>query len=89
VKNSMIFGQPAGEPRGLRPFAAAPGTSLRGGLVGSLAGTSGDLILARPRPHELKLSVMPQVTCTNYNSMPRIAANGGDVSGSHPAWDPV
>ena len=86
MKNSMILGQAAGEPRGSRPFAAAPGTSLRGALVGSLAG---DLAVARPWLHESGPSITPQLTCKKYNNMPRIAANDGDESGSHPAWDPV
>ena len=85
MKSSMILGQLAGDKRGSRSFAAARGTSLPGGLAVSLAG----LAVTRPWPHELGLAATPQVTCKKYQHMTRIAANGGDVSGSHPAWDPV
>jgi hypothetical protein len=30
-----------------------------------------------------------QPTSCNYQNMTRIAAAGGNVSGSHPPWDPV
>jgi hypothetical protein len=30
-----------------------------------------------------------QDTYKKYQEMARIAATGGDQSGSHPAWDPV
>jgi len=36
----------------------------------------------------MKVAVQ-QITSKNYMEMARIAAGGGDQSGSHPAWDPV
>jgi hypothetical protein len=87
VNNSMKFGQPASAPRGLRLFAAAPGTCPLSGAVASLTAARGELSVVRPWSHELGLAAIPQVT--KYQHMTRIAANGGDVSGSHPDWDPV
>jgi hypothetical protein len=87
VNTSMIFGQPASAPCGLRPFAAAPGTGLLSSVVAPLAQARGELSAVRPWSHEVKLTTTPQVT--KYQHMTRIAANGGDVSGSHPDWDPV
>lgn len=83
----MIFGQPASTPCGLRPFAAAPGTDLLSSVVAPLAQACGELSVVRPWSHELGLAAIPQVT--KYQHMTRIAVNGGDVSGSHPDWDPV
>ncbi len=87
MNNSMKFGQPASAPCGLRPFAAAPGTRLLSSAVAPLARARGELSIVRPWSHDLGLATIPQGT--KYQHMTRIAVNGGDVSGSHPAWDPV
>jgi len=49
-------------------------------------------VFARPRPKRLglmKISTQQVHNSTTYQEMARIAATGGDHSGSHPAWDPV
>jgi hypothetical protein len=43
----------------------------------------------RPKPYDPTKVAVQQVTGTNNQEMARIAATGGDQSGSHPAWDPV
>lgn len=87
MSKSMIFGQHADVTCGLPPFAAVPGTGLLSSVATPLAEARGGLATARPWSRGLGLSAMPQVK--KYQHMTRIAANGGDVSGSHPAWDPV
>jgi hypothetical protein len=37
----------------------------------------------------MKISTQQVHNSTTYQEMARIAAGGGDHSGSHPAWDPV
>jgi hypothetical protein len=49
-------------------------------------------VFARPQPKRFdrtKISTQQVHNSTTYQEMARIAANGGDHSGSHPAWDPV
>jgi hypothetical protein len=49
-------------------------------------------VFARPRPNgldQMKISTQQVHNSTTYQEMARIAATGGDHSGSHPAWDPV
>jgi len=43
----------------------------------------------RPKRHDQTKIALQQIHSTTYQEMARIAANGGDHSGSHPAWDPV
>jgi TPP-dependent pyruvate/acetoin dehydrogenase alpha subunit len=69
--------------------ATALGTSLPvGGQVP--LGTGAAFTAARPMLRNTAEAVPQQVTCEMYQHKARIAAaNGGDTSGSHPAWDPV
>jgi hypothetical protein len=55
------------------------------------AGASGVFAGAGPRlkRHDQTKIIPQQITSTTYQEMARIAANGGDQSGSHPARDPV
>jgi len=69
--------------------AAALGTSLPVGVWGPL-GTGAAFTAARPMLLDPAGAATQQVTCEMYQHKARIAAaNGGDTSGSHPAWDPV
>jgi hypothetical protein len=43
----------------------------------------------RRQPYDATPVALQQVTSTKNQEMARIAATGGDQSGSHPAWDPV
>jgi hypothetical protein len=54
-----------------------------------LTGPSGVFAGPRPKPKDLTPVATQQVTSKNNQEMARIAATGGDQSGSHPAWDPV
>jgi len=86
LSNSVLPSQAAGQ-RCARPLAAsAQGTRLP---AGSPLPASG--VFARPRPkrHDQTKIALQQIHGTTYQEMARIAANGGDHSGSHPAWDPV
>jgi hypothetical protein len=87
LSNSVLLAQ-AADQRCAWPFAASTqGTGLPvGDLVPASAG-----VFARPRPKrhgQTKISLQ-QIHSTTYQEMARIAANGGDHSGSHPVWDPV
>ena len=88
LSNSVLPSQAAGQ-RCARPLAAsAQGTRLP---AGSPLPASG--VFARPRPKkrfdQMKISTQQVHNSTTYQEMARIAANDGDQSGSHPAWDPV
>jgi hypothetical protein len=67
---------------------AAAGTGLPVRSVVSLTGAGG-AFTPRPKLHGQKTVSVQQPTCEMYQKKARIAANGGDTSGSHPAWDPV
>jgi len=54
-----------------------------------LTGASGVFAGRRPKPYDPTKGAVQQVTSKNNQEMARIAATGGDQSGSHPAWDPV
>jgi hypothetical protein len=54
-----------------------------------LTGTSGVFAGRRPKPYDPTKLAVQQVTRKQNQEMARIAATGGDQSGSHPAWDPV
>ena len=68
--------------------ATALGTSLPVGVRAPL-GTGAAFTAARPKLPDSAEAATQQVTCEMYQHKARIAANGGDTSGSHPAWDPV
>jgi hypothetical protein len=57
--------------------------------VPALANPSGVFAGPRPKLHNPTQVGVQQVTSKKYQEMARIAATGGDQSGSHPAWDPV
>ena len=88
MKNMMGSGLPARDNRGMRPFAAALGAGLTGATRGPLTQACA-LGAARPRSWKLGTAPAPQVTAISYQHKTRIAANGGNASGSHTAWDPV
>ena len=54
-----------------------------------LTGASGVFAGRRPTPYGPTKLAVQQVTSKQNQEMARIAATGGDKSGSHPAWDPV
>ena len=87
MSNSVLLAQ-AADQRCAWPFAASTkGTGLPAGVLAPA--TAG--VFARPRPEghgQMKISLQ-QISSTTYQEMARIAANGGDHSGSQPAWDPV
>jgi hypothetical protein len=86
--NILRLSQVAGE-RCAWPLAApAQGTGLPVAVPVPLAGTG---VFAGPRPksHDGTKAAVQPTTSQNYQQMTRIAANGGEPSGSHPAWDPV
>jgi hypothetical protein len=89
VKNSVLLSQAAGEPRGWPLPVAALGTSLPASVLVPLTEERGAFAAARPRLREAAMTATQQFTCKKYHNMTRIAANGGDTSGPHPAWDPV
>jgi hypothetical protein len=91
VNNSMLLRQAAGDPRRLRRSAVTPGIGLPSGVVLPLASAGDVFAELRPWPHGQApaSTAAKQVTRKKYQDMTRIAANGGGVSGSHPAWDPV
>ena len=69
--------------------APALGTSLPVGVLAPL-GTRAAFTAAWPMLLDPAGAATQQVTCEMYQHKARIAAvNGGDTSGSHPAWDPV
>jgi hypothetical protein len=53
------------------------------------ASASGVFAGPRLKRHDQAKITSQQITSMTYQEMARIAANGGDQSGSHPAWDPV
>ena len=87
--NNSVLLQAAGEPRDWPLSAAASGTSLPASIPVPLTSAGGVFAAARPRLPDWARSATQQVTSKKYQEMARIAANGGDDSGSHPAWDPV
>ena len=86
LSNSVLLSQAAGQRCAWPLAASAQGTRLP---AGSPLPASG--VFARPRPkrHDQTKIALQQIHSTTYQEMARIAANGGDHSGSHPAWDPV
>jgi hypothetical protein len=90
VKISMIPGQPAGEARIWPRSAVTRGTGLPGGVSAPGTNAGGTRVASdRRRPRDLVLAVAPQLACKKYQDMTRFAAHSGDLSGPHPAWDPV
>ena len=88
MSNSVLLSQAAGQ-RCAWPLAAnAQGTRLSAGSP-LPAGASGVFAGQRPKRHDQAKITPKQLTSTTYQEMARIAANGGDQSGSHSAWDPV
>ena len=88
LNNSVLLAQAAVQRCVWSPAAILQGTGLP---VGAFAPASASGVFARPRPEghgHTKISLR-QISSTTYQQMARIAANGGDHSGSQPAWDPV
>ena len=86
MSNSVLLAQAADQRCAWSLAASTKGTSLPAGVPASASG-----VFARPRPEghgHTKISLR-QISSTTYQEMARIAANGGDHSGSQPAWDPV
>ncbi len=88
MSNSVLLAQAAGQRCAGQPAAILQGTGLP---VGVFAPADASDVFARPRPkpHDQSKIFLLQINSTTYQEMARIAANGGDHSGSHPAWDPV
>ena len=90
MKISMIPGQPAGEARIWPRSAVTRGTGLPGVVPAPGTNAGGTRVAAdRRRPRDLRPAVAPQLACKKYQDMTRFAAHSGDLSGPHPAWDPV
>jgi len=88
LSNSVLLAQAADQRCAWSLAASTQGTGLP---VGVLVPASASGVFARPRPTghgQMKISLR-QISSTTYQEMARIAANGGDHSGSQPAWDPV
>jgi hypothetical protein len=90
VMNSVQLRVAASGLRSWPHFAVAMGTRLPVGVPVPLTDAGAAFTAARPTPHDTADAAAQQVTCEMYQHKARIAAvNGGDTSGSHPAWDPV
>jgi len=88
LSNSVLLSQAAGQ-RCAWPLAeSAQGTGLSAGALVPVS-TTGVFAGARRKPHDQAQVTVQQITSKKYPEMARIAAPGGDQSGSHPAWDPV
>jgi hypothetical protein len=88
LSNSVLLAQAAGQRCAWKLAATTQGTGLP---IGVPAPASASGVFARPWPkrHDQSKISLQQISSTTYQEMARIAANGGDHSGSHPAWDPV
>jgi hypothetical protein len=89
LNNSVLLAQAAVQRCAGSPAVILQGTSVP---VGTPVPASASGVFARPRPRRLdqmKISTQQVHNSTTYQEMARIAASGGDHSGSHPAWDPV
>ena len=88
MSNSLLLSQAAGHRCAWPLAASAQGTRMSAD-VPVLTSATGVFAGRRRKPYDpTKLSVQ-QVTSQQNQEMARIAATGGDQSGSHPAWDPV
>jgi len=86
--NSLLLSEAAGQQCAW-PFAASvQGTRMSAGAP-ALAIPGGVFAGPRPKPYHPTKVAVQQVTSKQNQEMARIAATGGDQSGSHPAWDPV
>jgi hypothetical protein len=88
LSNSVLLAQAADQRCAWSLAESTKGTGLP---VGILVPASASGVFARPRPEghgQTKISLQ-QISSTTYQQMARIAANGGDHSGSQPPWDPV
>jgi len=89
LNNSVLLAQAAVQRCVWSPAVILQGTGLP---VGTAVPASASEVFARPRPKRFdhtKISIQQVHNSTTYQEMARIAANGGDHSGSQPAWDPV
>jgi hypothetical protein len=93
LSNNVLLSQAAGERCAWSLAvtsldAILKGTGLPAGVL--VPASAGDVFTAaRPKPHEAAQITVQQIIGEKYQNMTRVAANGGDQSGSHPAWDPV
>ena len=89
LNNSELLAQAAVQRCVWSPAVILQGTGLP---VGTPVPASASEVSVRPRPKRFdhtKISTQQVHNSTTYQEMTRIAATGGDHSGSHPAWDPV
>jgi hypothetical protein len=89
VKHSMIPGQPAAKAGVWPRSAATRGIGLPGGIPAPGTNAGGLLAVSRRRPRMAGPTVAPQLASKKYQDMTHFAASSGDLSGPHPAWDPV
>ena len=87
MSNSVLLAQAADQRCAWTPAASTKGTGLSVGVL--LPASEGAFARPRPTRHDQTKITLQQIHSTTYQEMTRIAANGGDHSGSHPAWDPV
>jgi hypothetical protein len=89
LNNSVLLAQAAVQRCVWSPAVILQGTRVP---VGTPVPASASGVFARPQPKrfdQTKISTQQVHNSTTYQEMARIAASGGDHSGSHPAWDPV
>jgi len=85
--NSLLLSEAAGQRCASPVAASAQGTRMSAD-VQVLTG-AGVFAGPRPKPYHPTQVAVQQVASKQNQEMARIAATGGDQSGSHPAWDPV
>jgi hypothetical protein len=88
LSNSVLLSQAAGQ-RCVWPLAASAQGTRMSADVPVPASASGVFAGPRPKAYDPMKAAVQQITSKKYQEMARIAADGGDQSGSHPAWDPV
>ena len=89
MKYSKIPGQSASKAGVWPQVAVTRGIGLPGGAPAPGTNAGGLLAVDRRRPRVAGPVVAPQLACKKYQDMTRFAAHSGDLSGPHPAWDPV
>jgi hypothetical protein len=88
LSNSLFPSQAAGYRCAWPLAASAQGTRLSADVPVLTSGT-GVFAGRRHKMYDPTKLAVQQVTSKQNQEMARIAATGGDQSGSHPAWDPV
>jgi hypothetical protein len=88
LKTSFFTGQAAGDRRALL-LSAGKGTYLTVGESGPFTPRGSVFTVAAPSASRWVISARRQTPLQKHKNMTCLAADGGEASGSHPAWDPV